>query len=112
MRKLLVAGLCIFIAVCARETTSPSAQPRAESPTTDPFAEAKQWQSRHQELVRGKTLRCTFDPGVHTDWKGGTVASKWATFGKVDFTFDSIDHQRGRARLIANAGAADVNVFA
>lgn len=60
-----------------------------------------------QRLLAAKSLRCTFPKGSYGAWKDGKVEVKPAEFGDP-MVFDSIDYRAGKARLIANQGAGDI----
>lgn len=59
------------------------------------------------------TFRCTFGPGSAANWSSGSLAIEKGNFGKpsVDITYDAIDVKAGTARIIGNAGAADLVVL-
>ena len=62
-------------------------------------------------LLNSKTLKCSFPEGVFTHWEDGKFSTK-PSGGMSDIVFDSIDINQGKARMIGNAGTADVTVDA
>ena len=58
------------------------------------------------------SIRCDLGQGTQASWDGGKLKLESANFGKGgQVTFDSIDANSGKARIIANAGAGDVFVL-
>ena len=64
-----------------------------------------------ERLMSAKSLKCEFGSGAFADWKGSKVKVKKDNFDAT-ILYDSIDLKTGKARMIANAGAADVIVLA
>lgn len=60
-----------------------------------------------------RSLRCFSGIGYAAEWKRGSPTMKPGTFpASGEFMqFDAIDREAGTARLIGNAGSADVHVF-
>src|SRR5262245_47329695 len=57
------------------------------------------------------TYRCSFSDGVTTEWKDGqfeTRKSSLSDQAAAIVVFDQINAQKGTARVIGNAGAADI----
>jgi hypothetical protein len=76
-------------------------------------AYAQQADEAFGRLLRARSLRCDLRMGTQASWDGGTPKLERSTFGEGSrVTFDSIDTKAGKARLIANAGAGDVQVLA
>ena len=63
------------------------------------------------QLLAARSLKCTFGPGSQADWKGGRLKLELVDGGLPESHFNSIDLQKGTARLISNIGAADVAVL-
>jgi hypothetical protein len=61
----------------------------------------------YKQLVAARSLKCTFPWYAGADWDEDLPQPKSA---KQDFAFhiDGIDHAKGAARLIGNAGADDL----
>jgi len=59
------------------------------------------------QLVRARSLKCTFPWYASVDWDAGEPTVRTA---KQDFEFhiDGIDLKAGTARIVGNAGAADL----
>ncbi len=62
-------------------------------------------------LMNAKSLKCKFGPSAFADWKGSKVKVRKDKFDAT-VTYDSIDLKTGKARMTADAGAADVIVLA
>jgi hypothetical protein len=56
-------------------------------------------------LMRARSLKCEFGAGSHAEWKDGVLvvgSGRFAPAGeKATIHYDSIDHQKRRARVIA-----------
>jgi hypothetical protein len=64
-------------------------------------------------LLSAHSIRCQLGQGTQASWDGGKLKLESVNFGKAgQVTFDSIDANSGKARIIANAGAGDVFVLA
>lgn len=62
-------------------------------------------------LLKARSLRCDIQRGTQASWDGGNLKLEPATYGEGGrVTFDSIDIRSGKARLIGNAGAGDIQV--
>ncbi len=61
-------------------------------------------------MIQARSLKCTFGPGTNADWKSGDVKVKKSRFD-VTLHFDSINLKAQTARMIGNAGSADVIVL-
>lgn len=74
-------------------------------------AYAEQVDEAFGRLLRARSLRCDLQTGTQASWDGGTLKLQPASFGEGGrVTFDSIDTKSGKARLIGNAGASDIQV--
>lgn len=63
-------------------------------------------------LVASRSLRCQFDQGTQAKWETGNLKIETVRFGEGGaVTFDSINSKAGRARVIGNAGAGDVDLI-
>ena len=62
-------------------------------------------------LMKVKSLKCKFTTGAFVEWKTGAPRMTNDTAG-LEYHFDSINLSKNSARLIANVGAGDVQVFA
>ncbi|BAV33842.1 hypothetical protein SCL_1537 [Sulfuricaulis limicola] len=65
----------------------------------------------HEQLLRAKSLKCTFGPGTIADWEKGKLKLESDNFGK-SINYDAIDIKNGRARVIGPSGASDLTVTA
>ena len=63
-----------------------------------------------KKLISTRSLKCEFGPGLSASWKNGQLKLKNDDFNVTIF-FDSIDMNKGKARMIANQGSADVMVI-
>jgi hypothetical protein len=72
-------------------------------------AQADQLEKSFTKLIQAKTLKCVWEKGVSSKWKEGLAVIEESKM--AGFTYDSIDLQKGMARFIANAGAADIMVI-
>lgn len=63
----------------------------------------------HEQLLRAKSLKCTFGPGTVADWEKGKPKLESDNFGK-SINYDTIDIKNGRARVIGPSGASDLTV--
>ena len=72
------------------------------------FAEEK---TAFKKLISTKCLKCEFGLGASAIWEHGQLKLKK---DHIDTTiiFDSIDTEKGKARMIASQGSADVMVIA
>lgn len=60
-------------------------------------------------LLGAHSIRCEFGRGTQASWNGGALKLENSNFGEGgEVTFDSIDPNARKARIIANAGAGDV----
>lgn len=76
-------------------------------------AHAQQADDAYERLVSATSLRCELTKGTQASWDSGDLTLAQSDSGASgEVTFDSINHKRGTARLIANAGATDVKVMA
>ena len=59
------------------------------------------------------SFKCTFGPGSAANWDTGKVEIERGNFGNPSavIQFDAIDLEKGTARMIGNAGAADLAVM-
>lgn len=64
-----------------------------------------------EELLRARSLKCTFGPGTVADWEKGSPRMESDKFGKP-LNYDAIDLKNGRARVISSSGATDLTVTA
>ena len=63
-------------------------------------------------LLRAKALRCTLPTGATTDWDSGQPSTKLnRPDPKFVLHFENIDRVSGKARVVSNVGASDVNVW-
>jgi len=62
-----------------------------------------------KQLIQAKTLKCVWDKGKISTWKNGHIIIEDEKM--KGFTFDSIDYEKGTARLIANVSAGDVSAM-
>jgi len=63
-------------------------------------------------LLSAKSIRCEIGKGTQASWEGGKLRREESEFGEgAKATFDSIDAQAGKARIIGNAGAGDLMVL-
>lgn len=69
----------------------------------------EQGDSRNR-LFQASTIRCHFQKGTEATWEEGRLSIETSEDGE-EVTFDSIDPEAGTARLIAEAGPADVRVM-
>ena len=67
-------------------------------------------QSAGTRLMKARSLKCSFGPGTHADWSGDEVKVHTSRYD-VTIHFDSIDLKSQTARMISNAGSADIVVF-
>ncbi|UCE04968.1 MAG: hypothetical protein JSW07_15275 [bacterium] len=72
------------------------------------FAEEK---TVFKKLITTKCLKCQFGPGASANWKQGQLKLEKDNCS-LTIIFDSIDIDKGKARMIANQGSADVMVIA
>lgn len=79
----------------------------SSAPAQDLASEVEADLAAFQRLLAARSLRCTFPKGSYGAWKDGKVEVKPAEF-ESPMVFDSIDYQTGKARLIANQGAGDI----
>ena len=63
-----------------------------------------------ENLFKAKSLKCEFGPGVSTEWEKGKIKTESANFG-APLHYDSIDLEKGTARLIGNQAFADIASF-
>lgn len=61
----------------------------------------------YKDLFSAKSIQCKFGGGYSTSWESGKPKSDFGDMGAT-ITFDSINPQNGSARMIGNAGAADI----
>ncbi len=60
-------------------------------------------------LISAKSLRCSFHDGSVVTWDNGSY--KYDRDKRFDnLVYDSIDLMNGKARIIGNQGAADINI--
>ena len=59
------------------------------------------------KLLIAKSLKCELGPGVSTEWDEGKIKTESGKFGS-SLHFDSIDLEKGTARIIGNQGAEDI----
>ena len=91
MRKFLFAMGCLTLCSAAQA-----------QPAGDPFP----------LLLEARSIRCELAKGTQASWDGGRLKLEGSDFGEGGkVTFDSIDAEAGKARIIANAGAGDVFVL-
>lgn len=65
----------------------------------------------HEQLIRARSLKCTFGPGTVADWETGKPKLLSDNFGSGrTIHYDAIDIKNGRARTIGPSGAADLPV--
>jgi hypothetical protein len=64
-----------------------------------------------ERLMNAKSLKLEFGPGTVADWEGSKVKVEKDNFDAT-IIYDSIDLKTGKARMIGNAGATDVSVWA
>ena len=69
----------------------------------------EQYTEARKILDRARSLRCQFPRGSHVDLADPVLRRQESAGAEV--TFDAIDRQRGRARIIAESGASDVTVI-
>ena len=63
-------------------------------------------------LMHATSLRCKFDHGSTASWDKGRLVLKLVRWGEGGaFVFDSINIKTGKARLVGNNAAGDVNVL-
>jgi hypothetical protein len=63
-------------------------------------------------LRRAKSIRCELDRGTYGSWERGGLKLEPERFGEGGkVTFDSIDTNAGKARLIGSIGAVDVRAI-
>jgi hypothetical protein len=67
-------------------------------------------QEVYRKLSRARSLKCTFSTIIQSAWEAGKFSTKTES-EKYEAHFDSIDANSHKARLIGNAGAADVTVL-
>ena len=72
------------------------------------FAEEK---AAFKKLITTKCLKCEFGIGASAIWEQGQLKLKKDELNTT-IIFDSIDTEKGKARMIANQGSADVMVIA
>jgi hypothetical protein len=62
----------------------------------------------YKRLTQSRSLKCVFVEGAQADWSNGRLNISTTKNEEFALHFDSIDAKKGTARLIGNAGAADV----
>lgn len=71
-------------------------------------------EATYKELMRAKTLKCSFDKGSHVDWSAGAPKIRNSNYSKDKessyTTFDSINLSSKKARGIGSQGAVDVDL--
>lgn len=65
----------------------------------------------HEQLLRAKSLKCTFGPGTVADWEKEKPKLESDNFGKA-VNYDAIDLKNESARVIGPSGASDLAVTA
>jgi hypothetical protein len=75
------------------------------------FSPAWASDAAHEQLLRAKSLKCTFGPGTVADWEKGKPKLESDNFGKA-VNYDAIDLKNGSARVIGSSGASDLAVTA
>jgi hypothetical protein len=60
-----------------------------------------------KRLAEARSLKCTFGKGTVAVWTPGKLDLKPDSWD-VTIHFDGIDHDKGKARMIGNAGSSDV----
>ncbi len=63
-----------------------------------------------KKLITTKSLKCQFGKGLSASWEHGQLKLENDDFKTIIF-FDSIDMDKGKARMIANQGSSDVAVI-
>jgi hypothetical protein len=63
-----------------------------------------------KKLITTKTLKCQFGPSLSASWEHGKLKLHNDDSKAVIF-FDSINMDKGTARMIANQGSSDVDVI-
>ncbi len=58
------------------------------------------------------SLRCAFDRGIQADWKSGEATVQSLDGEDFGFQIDNVNVADGTARIIGNAGAADLIIVA
>lgn len=59
-------------------------------------------------LFAARSLKCEYTSRSYTKWLGGQPVIELTTEKNMTLHFDSIDKEKGSARIIGNQGAADV----
>jgi hypothetical protein len=74
------------------------------------FSYATDKQNPWDSLEKAQSLKCSFGPGISTEWKSDEPKTEDARFD-VEVYLRDIDHQTGRARLMDNGESTDVSAY-
>jgi len=97
----LALSFAAQVAASGAPERSSAQQPIQDSP--------EQYRQARKVLDEARSLRCEFPSGSFVDVGDPRLARHEGPGAEV--TFDAIDRRRGRARIVAKAGAGDVSVF-
>lgn len=75
-----------------------------------PSSNAADTRDPWNSLMKAQCLKCSFGPGIATEWKGVESKSESDRFNAEVYLSD-IDHNTGKARLIGNQGSTDITVI-